>query len=119
MPTGSTTACVCQAPIHQPALRIGPDAEDLPHAVEKRLAVDRGVEPHQVVGAQRAKQFLGARQCLKQRRRDEGRVQEEADAVAHAQLPQRLGQRDQVIIVHPDQVVRPQQRRQGGGEARG
>ena len=39
-------------------------------------------------------------------------MQEKADPVLHAQLAQFLGQRDQVIVVHPDQVVGLDQRRQ-------
>ena len=50
-------------------------------------------------------------------RRREGHVQEEAGRVAHAALAQRAGQGHQVVVVHPDPVVRPQQRRQVVGEA--
>ena len=52
---------------------------------------------------------VGARQHLQQRRRHEWGVQEEPDAIAHTQQPQFLGQREQVIVVHPDQIVCPQQ----------
>ena len=45
-----------------------------------------------------------------------GDVQEEADPVLHAQLAQLPGQRDQVVVVHPDQVVGLDQRRQRLGE---
>ncbi|MNY62882.1 hypothetical protein D3C86_1997670 [compost metagenome] len=44
-------------------------------------------------------------------------MQEEADAIGHPQPPKFIGQGDQVVIVDPDQVVRPDQRGQGLGEA--
>jgi hypothetical protein len=43
-------------------------------------------------------------------------VQEKADALATAQAAQLLAERDQVIIVHPDDVVGPEQGRQPLGE---
>jgi hypothetical protein len=44
-------------------------------------------------------------------------VEEESDRVGHAQLAQFPAERDQVVVVDPDQVVGPQQRRKRGGEA--
>jgi hypothetical protein len=43
-------------------------------------------------------------------------VQEEADAVLHAQLPQFGAQRNQVVVMHPDEIVGLEQRRRGGGK---
>jgi len=43
-------------------------------------------------------------------------VHEEADAVGDTDLAQLRGHRNEVIIVHPDQVVRPDQWRQQPGE---
>ena len=40
----------------------------------------------------------------------------EADAIAHAKIAQLAGQRDQVIVMHPDDVVGLEQRQQGVGE---
>src|SRR5690606_33293387 len=42
----------------------------------------------------------------------EGNVQEESEARAYSALPQLLRKRDDVIIVHPDEIVRPKQRQQ-------
>ena len=39
-------------------------------------------------------------------RRREGNVEEEPDLVAMAALPQRLGEGDQMIVMHPNDVVR-------------
>ena len=105
------------AAMHEAAVLVGPNAEDLAGAFQESLAIGAGVEADHVVGAQRAQQLVGARQGVQQRRRHEGRVQEEADAVAHAERAQRLAEGDQVIVVHPDQVVGPQQRLQRLGEA--
>ena len=44
--------------------------------------------------------------------RGKRRVQEQAHAVAQPGLAQRLGQAEQVIVVRPDQIVRPHQTRE-------
>ena len=44
-------------------------------------------------------------------------VQEEAQARLHAQSTQLAAQRDQMVVVDPDEVVRPDQRRQRSREA--
>ena len=44
-------------------------------------------------------------------------MQVEADAVLHTEHTQLDRQRDQVVVVHPDDVVGPQHRLQQGGEA--
>ena len=66
-------------------------------------------KPDHVVAAHGTQQLRRTRQGVQQGRRHERRVQEEADAVAHAQPAQFLAQREQVVIVHPDQVVVAQQ----------
>ena len=45
---------------------------------------------------------------IEARKRD---MQEEADALRHAQRAQTAAQRNQVIVVHPDQIIRTQQPR--------
>ena len=79
------------AAIDEAPVIVGSHAEDLADAFQERLAIGAGVKAHDVVGAQRAQQFVGARQGVQQRRRHERRVQEEADAIADTQGTQRLG----------------------------
>src|SRR5947209_18263961 len=45
-----------------------------------------------------------------------GNVQIEPDRVLHAELPELSGEGDQVVIVHPDDVVGAQHRLQQAGE---
>ena len=45
-----------------------------------------------------------------------GNVQIEADGVLHAELPSSVAKRDQVVVVHPDDVVGAQHRLQQAGE---
>ena len=54
-------------------------------------------------------QFSGARQHMQQRRRNKWGMQEKPNAIAHTQQPEFLGQQEQVIVVHPDQIVFTQQ----------
>ena len=75
-----------------------------------------GLRAHELVGAERLQQPLRLRQRLEQRRRRERDVQEEAEPNLFDACPQQLAQRDQVVIVHPDKIARPQQRRQRIGE---
>ena len=76
-----------------------------------------GLEADQVVGEHRADQPLVEGQRHQQPARRPGDVEEEADPVLHAALAQLLAERDQMIIVDPDQVVRLDQRRDRLGEA--
>ena len=68
-----------------------------------------GLEADQVVFAERRDQPLVVRQRGEHLRRRTGNVQEKADAVLVPARAQRLRERDQVIVVHPDDVVGPQQ----------
>ena len=67
--------------------------------------VDLGLEADQIVMAERRDQPLVVGQRGEDFRRRKRNVQEEADPVLVAALAQRLGERDQVIVVHPDDVV--------------
>jgi hypothetical protein len=91
-----------------------------PHLVEhvafEGLDAFLGLEAHQVVMEQRVHQGTVTRQGHDQLVGRPGDVQEEADAVGDAQPPQLPRHRDQVIVVHPDDVVRLDQRQQGLGE---
>ncbi len=44
-------------------------------------------------------------------------MQEEADGVLHARGAQHLAEQEEVVVLHPDDVVGPQERHQAGGEA--
>jgi hypothetical protein len=79
---------------------------------------DVGLEAHEVVVQQRPHDPLVDRQGREDLGRREGRVQEEAHALPQAELAQLLRERDQVEVVHPDEVVRLQEPRQSRGEAR-
>ena len=77
------------------------------HAEEAAVIVTvvLGLEAHEVVVAERADALLLARDGEQKVRRRAGDMQEEAERIlvtARAQFP---GERDQVIIVNPDQVV--------------
>ncbi len=76
-----------------------------------------GLEAQQVVVEQRAHQRLVVRQRRENLRRRKWRVEEEPEPVARTQPAQFRGQRDQVEIVDPDQVRRPQQPRERRGKA--
>ena len=81
--------------------------QDLPRAVQKGTLIGSRVKTHNVECAHGTQQFRRARQCVQQRRRDERRVQEKADAVARPEPTQFFGQREQVVVMYPDQVVVP------------
>ena len=87
--------------------------------VQEGRAVGARVKSDDVVGAQARQQLGRPRQRVENRRRHERRVQEEADAVGDTEGAQFGGQGNQVVVVHPDQVVRAQQRQQRVGETGG
>ena len=75
------------------------------------------LQADEIVGGEHARQLavLGdGEKCLRRRQRD---VQKKADGIGDAERAQLHAERDQVIVVHPDRVVRPQQRTQCLGEA--
>ena len=78
-------------------------------AAEVRM-IGLALEAHQVVREQRAYQPVVPRYGCQDQRRGQGDVQEEADAMRAAQRPQFGGQRDQVVVVYPDDVVLAQHR---------
>ena len=75
------------------------------------------LQADEIVGGEAARQLamLGnGEERLRRRHRD---VQEKADGVGDAERAQLHAERDHVIVVHPDDVVRLQQRTQRLGEA--
>ena len=84
-------------------------------AAEVRV-VGLALEADQVVGEQRPDQPVVPRNGREDQRRRQRNVQEEADPVSAAQRAQLRGQRDQVVVVHPDDVVVAQQRLELAGE---
>ena len=70
------------------------------------------LEPHQVSRQQVPHQPGDLRRRAQHIRRGERNMQEKPDRIAHPLGPQRRGQRDQVIVMHPHQVARLDQQRQ-------
>ena len=105
-------------PIEQPDAAVRHDAavHAVLHVVEQVGDVRLGLQADQIVGGQRARELLmlGDRhERLPGRKRN---VQVEADRVLHPEPAQLGGERDQVVVVHPDDVVGAQQRLQQRGE---
>jgi hypothetical protein len=86
------------------------------HVVEERLHVAVGLEAHDIVGEQRAHQGPVLGQGDDKLRRRPGDVEKEAHLPPGAQPLQLRAQRDQVVVLDPDQVARLQQRRERLGE---
>ena len=64
------------------------------------------LEPHEIVFAKRGNKTLVVRQGGKYFRRRARDMKEKADAVLVPTLAQCLGERDQVIVMHPNEVIR-------------
>lgn len=71
-----------------------------------------GLEADEVIREQRAHQPFVFRDRGHDRRRRHRDVQEEADRIRAAHRAQLGGERNQLVVVHPDDVVGPQQRAQ-------
>jgi hypothetical protein len=67
-----------------------------------------GLEADKIVFAERWHEALVVRQCGQHFRRWARDVKEEADTVLVAALAERLAERHQVIIMHPDEILRPE-----------
>ena len=76
-----------------------------------------GLEAEHIVGEERPDEHVVHGQRGQHFRRGEGDVQEEAHGLPRSHAPQLLSERDQVVVVHPDQVARLEQRLQGVREA--
>ena len=92
-------------------------AAGLPQQViAKALQVGGGLKADEIVGAQRGDQIAMVGQQAHQLGRRKRRMEKKPDRLPAIELAQRRAERDQVIIVHPDEVARQQHRRQGAGE---
>ena len=105
--------------VEQPDTAVRHDAAEyaVGHVVEEVGDIRLRLQADEIVGGERARQLLMLRdghEGLPGRKRN---VQIEADCVLHPALPELGGERDQVVVVHPDDVVGAQHRRQHGGEA--
>lgn len=87
------------------------------HEAAEVGGIARGLEADHVIGQHGADE----RACIGQRRqnlrRRERNVQEEADGNLYFHLAQRRGQRHEVIVMHPDEIILLQQWMQPGGKA--
>ena len=75
------------------------------------------LETHHVVREERFDQFAMMGQRQQQPGRRPGDMEEKPEPVGDALAPQFPPQRDQMIVMHPDEIVVLQQRQQGLGEA--
>ncbi len=76
-----------------------------------------GLEAHQIVIAQRLDQCFASGKRHQNFGRREGRAEKKADAAGDPELAQFLAEREEMVVMHPDEVVRRDQRRQHLGEA--
>ena len=104
------------AAMDEAKLAVRLDAQENADALQEGIAVVAGMKADHIAGAQRFQQFDRAGQGAEDRRRHEGGVQEEPDALLHPAGAQLVADGEHLVVVYPDQVVRPQQRDQGGGK---
>jgi hypothetical protein len=78
--------------------------------VDERLAVRLGLKADHVVVAHEVHQFLVRRHGAQHLGHGKRNMQEKADGVGHTQIAQAASERQQVIVVHPDDVVRANHR---------
>ena len=88
------------------------------HAAGEVLDVPVGLEADQVVGGERLEQPAMDRHGEPHVGRRPGNVQEESDAVLDAEAAKLGGERNQVIVLNPDDVVGLQLRGEHAGEER-
>src|SRR6185437_14255400 len=71
--------------------------------------IDLGLETDEIVSTERGNELLVVRQRRQDFRRRTRNVQKKSDPVLVSAIAQGLGERNQMIVVHPDDIVRPQQ----------
>ena len=101
-----------QEPVEQPNAAVGDDAavHAVGYVVDEVGDIGLGLQPDEVVGGEGARQLLVLRnghERLPGRKRN---VEIEADRVGDATAPQLGREWDQVVVVHPDDVIGTQQR---------
>ena len=67
------------------------------------------LEADDIIGQHHSQKLFGRRHNREDAGRHERHMQEEADTVLDAERAQSFGERDQMIIMHPDEIVRLQQ----------
>ena len=100
-----------------PAVAVHPPAGLGGDVLEEAMAVRLGLEAEHVVGEERPDEQVVHRQRDQHFRGREGDVQEESHRLPGAHAAQLLAERDQVVVVHPQQVVGLEQGLQRVGEA--
>ena len=76
------------------------------HTLDEVAAVARCLKPDQIILEQRAQQGVAPRQLEIDVQRREGNVEEKGKRCVHAQPPQISGDKDQLIVMNPDEVAR-------------
>src|SRR5690554_2446171 len=84
--------------------------------IDEGLAIALRLKAHQVVLTKCLDQLAVPRDGSQHGRTGEGDVQEKTDAVVQALFAAGLGQRDEMVVVHPKVVRGLGQRRQQGGK---
>ena len=111
IPIGNTSACTIRPKARN---RPRPRSSPPPSAADNRgnPRDPRRLKADEIVGAQRGDQLAMVRQDAQHLGCRKRRVQEKADRLPAIQLAQRFAERDQMIVVHPDEIVGLQHRRQ-------
>ena len=86
------------------------------HRVAEILRVERRLEADEIIGREAAHHEVVGRQHAREIGRRPGDVEEEPDPVGEAQLAQIGGERDEMVVVDPDHVVRPDELGEPPGE---
>jgi hypothetical protein len=102
--------------MHEAAFVDPGNRKNLANAVQECSLIRGRVEANDVEGTHCLQHFRRARQNVQQGRRNKRRMQKKSETVAHTQPAQFLGEREQVVIMHPNEVIRAQQSRDRFGE---
>ena len=103
---------------HHPPERCEPPVRQLGAAARTRHIIGEcgsvgvSLEPEQIVAAHGAHQRGMRRHRHQHARLGERRMQKQAQLIFDTSRPQRIGKAEQVVVVHPDKIVRLQQPRQ-------
>ncbi len=92
--------------------RLDRHIQNIAHAIFEVVQMPLGLKADDIIGAEHMHQFVRARQDGEQACRHEGDVKKEADTIVDAKRAQRHGERDQMIVVNPDEIARLDQRRE-------